>query len=358
MQFFSGPLLGMLSDRFGRRPVVLFSNFGLGLDYILMALAPSLTWLFVGRVISGITAASFSTAMAYLTDITEPEQRAAVFGKVGAAFGAGFILGPAIGGLLGAVHPRLPFWVAALLGLANFLYGLFVLPESLPADRRAPFQWSRANPVAALRLLGSTSTLMVLATIYFIGQIAHVVLPSVYVLYASYRYGWDSASLGLALAIVGICAMVVQIGVIGPVVKRFGERVALIAGLSFGTIGFLITGLSPSGPLSLLGIPFLSLWGVANPATQALMTRLVSPTEQGRLQGAMSSAQSIAQLIGPGIFTLAFAHFVTPGNFELPGAPFILAGAMLIAAMLVATRVLSTMPAVKATAQATPAGGS
>jgi DHA1 family tetracycline resistance protein-like MFS transporter len=358
MQFFFSPLLGMLSDRFGRRPVVLFSTLGLALDYILMALAPSLAVLFVGRVISGITSANISTAMAYLTDITEPEKRAAVFGRVGAAFGAGFILGPAIGGLLGAVHPRLPFYVAALLGLANFLYGLFVLPESLPPDRRAAFQWSRANPIGALRLLGSTSTLMVLSIVYFIGQVAHVVLPSMYVLYASYRYGWDSASVGLALAIVGICAMVVQLGVVGPIVRRFGERTALIAGLSFGTIGFLITGLSPSGMMSLIGIPFLSLWGLANPATQALMTRFVAPNEQGRLQGANSSVQSIAQLIGPSIFTLLFAYFVRPGNFALPGAPFILAGVMLVAAMLVATRVLSTMPAATAEVQPTPAGGS
>jgi MFS transporter, DHA1 family, tetracycline resistance protein len=358
MQLFFSPLLGMVSDRFGRRPVVLLSNLGLGLDYILMALAPSLAWLFVGRVISGITSASFSTAMAYLTDITEPEKRAAAFGKVGAAFGAGFILGPAIGGLLGSVHPRLPFVVAAVLGLANFLYGLFVLPESLPPDRRAPFSWSRANPVGALRLLGSTSTLAVLSTVYFLGQIAHVVLPSMYVLYASYRYGWDTAAVGLALALVGLSAMVVQIGVIGPVVKRFGERLALIAGLSFGTIGFLITGLSPIGTVSLLGIPFLSLWGLANPATQALMTRYVAPTEQGRLQGANASAQSIAQLIGPSIFTLTFAYFIKPGAVMLPGAPFILAAVLLVAAMLVAMRVLTTMPAATAEAEATPAAGS
>ena len=358
MQLFFSPLLGMVSDRFGRRPVVLLSNLGLGLDYILMALAPSLAWLFVGRVISGITSASFSTAMAYLTDITEPEKRAAAFGKVGAAFGAGFILGPAIGGLLGSVHPRLPFVVAAVLGLANFLYGLFVLPKSLPPDRRAPFSWSRANPVGALRLLGSTSTLAVLSTVYFLGQIAHVVLPSMYVLYASYRYGWDTATVGLALALVGLSAMVVQIGVIGPVVKRFGERLALIAGLSFGTIGFLITGLSPIGTVSLLGIPFLSLWGLANPATQALMTRYVAPTEQGRLQGANASAQSIAQLIGPSIFTLTFAYFIKPGAVMLPGAPFILAAVLLVAAMLVAMRVLTTMPAATAEAEATPAAGS
>jgi DHA1 family tetracycline resistance protein-like MFS transporter len=358
MQFFFSPLLGMMSDRFGRRPVVLLSNLGLGLDYILMALAPSLAWLFVGRVISGITSASISTAFAYLTDITEPEKRAATFGKVGAAFGAGFILGPAIGGLLGGLHPRLPFVVAAALGLANFLYGLLVLPESLPAERRAPFSWGRANPIGALRLLGSTSSLTVLAVVYFLGQVAHVVLPSMYVLYASYRYGWDTTTVGLSLALVGICTMVVQVAVVGPLVKRFGERIALIAGLSFGTIGFLIIGLAPIGSLSLAGIPFLSLWGLANPATQALMTRHVAPTEQGRLQGANSSAQSIAQLIGPAIFTLTYAYSIKPGTFALPGAPFILAAMMLVAAMLVAIRVLTAMPAAEAAAQATPAGGS
>jgi DHA1 family tetracycline resistance protein-like MFS transporter len=358
MQFFFSPLLGMMSDRFGRRPVVLLSNLGLGLDYILMALAPSLAWLFVGRVISGITSASISTAFAYLTDITEPEKRAAAFGKVGAAFGAGFILGPAVGGLLGGLHPRLPFVVAAVLGLANFLYGLLVLPESLPAERRAPFSWSRANPIGALRLLGSTWSLTVLAIVYFLGQVAHVVLPSMYVLYASYRYGWDTATVGLSLALVGVCTMVVQVAIVGPLVKRFGERIALIAGLSFGTIGFLIIGLAPVGYLSLAGIPFLSLWGLANPATQALMTRYVAPTEQGRLQGANSSAQSIAQLIGPAIFTLTYAYFIKPGAFTQPGAPFILAAMMLVAAMLVAVRVLTAMPAAKAAAQATPASGS
>jgi MFS transporter, DHA1 family, tetracycline resistance protein len=351
-------VLGMLSDRFGRRPVVLLSNLGLALDYVLMAVAPSLAWLFVGRVISGITSASYSTAMAYLSDITPAEQRAAVFGKVGAAFGAGFILGPAIGGLLGDLHPRLPFWVAALLGLANFLYGLLVLPESLPKERRAPFRWSRANPLAAVRLLGSSAGLMVLAIVYFIGQVAHVVLPSMFVIYTGYRYGWAPATVGLTLAIVGGCAMVVQLAVIGPVVRRFGERIALLAGLSCGAIGFLVIGLSPYGYLSWAGIPFLSLWGLANPSTLALMTRLVSPSEQGRLQGANTSVQSIAQLIGPSIFTLTFAYFIRPDGLMLPGAPFILAATMLVLAMLVAARVIATISAVKTKVQITQAAGS
>jgi MFS transporter, DHA1 family, tetracycline resistance protein len=189
MQFVFSPILGGLSDRFGRRPVVLLSNFGLGLDYILMALAPSLVWLFIGRVISGVTSASMSTAFAYIADVTPPERRAAVFGKVGAAFGAGFILGPAIGGLLGGLDPRLPFWAAAALSLANAFYGLSILPESLPHDRRTPFRWKNANPIGALQLLLSDRVLAGLSVVNFIAQLAHVVLPSTFVLYATYRYG-------------------------------------------------------------------------------------------------------------------------------------------------------------------------
>jgi DHA1 family tetracycline resistance protein-like MFS transporter len=209
MQFFFSPILGGLSDRFGRRPVVLLSNLGLGLDYVLMALAPSLSWLFVGRVISGITAANVSTAFAYIADVTPPEQRAAVFGKIGVAFGAGFILGPAIGGLLGGMDPRLPFRVAASLSFTNTLYGWLILPESLPPERRVPFRWKNANPLGALHLLRSNRVLGGLSVVNFIAQLAHVVLPSTFVLYATFRYGWDATTVGLTLAMVGICAMAV-----------------------------------------------------------------------------------------------------------------------------------------------------
>src|SRR6201992_510990 len=231
MQFFFSPILGGLSDRFGRRPVVLLSNFGLALDYVLMALAPSLIWLFIGRVISVITSASVSTAFAYIADVTPPERRAAVFGKVGAAFGAGFILGPAIGGLLGNMDPRLPFWVAAGLSFANTMYGLLILPESLPRDRRAPFRWKSANPIGALHLLRSDRILTGLSVVTFFTQVAHAVLPSMFVLYATYRYGWDSKTVGVTLAMVGICAMLVQGAGIGPIVRLFGERRALLLGL-------------------------------------------------------------------------------------------------------------------------------
>ena len=342
MQFVFSPILGSLSDRFGRRPVVLLSNFGLGLDYVLMALAPSLIWLFVGRVISGITSASISTAFAYIADITPAERRAAVFGKVGAAFGAGFIIGPAVGGLLGDVDPRLPFWVAAALSFANTMYGLLILPESLPRDRRAPFRWKSANPIGALRLLRSDRILTGLSVSNFFAQLAHAVLPSIFVLYATYRYGGDSKTGGVTLAMVGVCTMLVQGAGIGPIVRVFGERRSLLFGLLCGAAGFFIFAIAPTGPLSWLGIPVMSLWGVSGAAIQALMTKRVAPDQQGQLQGANASVQSVSQLLGPFLFTLTFAYFIgaqTP--LHLPGAPFYLASALVLLALVIAAGTLS-----------------
>jgi DHA1 family tetracycline resistance protein-like MFS transporter len=342
MQFFFSPVLGALSDRFGRRPVVLLSNFGLALDYVLMALAPSLSWLFVGRLISGVTSASISTAFAYIADITPPERRAAVFGKVGAAFGAGFILGPAIGGLLGGMDPRLPFWVAAGLSFVNTLYGMLILPESLPRDRRSAFRWKQANPFGALHLLRSDRVLAALSVVNFITQLAHVVLPSTFVLYATYRYGWDTTTVGLTLAMVGICAMAVQGAAIGPIVQLFGERRSLLLGLVCGVAGFLIFGMASSGKLFWLGIPAMALWGVAGAAMQALMTQRVPPDRQGQLQGALSSVQSLSQLVGPFLFTMTFAYFIGgSAPLKLPGAPFLLASALVALALIVAARTLT-----------------
>ena len=342
MQFVFSPILGSLSDRFGRRPVVLLSNFGLGLDYVLMALAPSLIWLFVGRVISGITSASISTAFAYIADITPAERRAAVFGKVGAAFGAGFIVGPAVGGLLGDIEPRLPFWVAAGLSFANTIYGLLILPESLPRDRRAPFRWKSANPIGALRLLRSDRILTGLSVVVFFTQLAHAVLPSMFVLYATYRYGWDSKTVGVTLAMVGICAMLVQGLGIAPIIRLFGERRALLLGLVCGAGGFLIFAVAPTGPLSWIGIPLMSLWGVSGAAIQSFMTKQVAPDQQGQLQGANTSVQSISQLLGPSLFTLTFAYFIgASAPLHLPGAPFFLASAMILLALAIAAGTLS-----------------
>jgi DHA1 family tetracycline resistance protein-like MFS transporter len=339
MQFFFSPVLGALSDRFGRRPVILLSNLGLGLDYILMALAPTLGWLFVGRVISGMTAASISTAFAYIADVTPGEKRAAAFGMVGVAFGLGFVLGPAAGGLLGAVDLRLPFWVAAALSLLNFFYGLLVLPESLPADRRSPFAWRRANPIGSLVLLRSYPELLGLSSVNFLHYLAHAVLPSVFVLYAGYRYGWTERDVGLALAGVGIFSAIVQGGLIKPIVAWAGERNALLIGLACGALGFAIYGVAPTGAIFCLGVPVMALWGLTGPAVQALMSQRVGPTEQGQLQGAQSSLQGVANLIGPGLFTATFALAIAPQHrWEAPGTPFVLAALMLMIAMVVGAR--------------------
>jgi len=341
MQFVFSPLLGSLSDRYGRRPVVLVSNFGLAADYVLMALAPSLLWLFVGRVISGMTSASISTAFAYIADVTPPERRAAVFGRLGAAFGAGFVLGPAMGGLLGGIDPRLPFWVAAALSLANFLYGLVILPESLAPERRSAFRWRSANPLGALQLLRSDRTLAGLSFVNFIAQLAHVVLPSTFVLYATYRYGWDTKTVGATLAVVGICSMIVQGGAVEPIVRALGERGALMLGLLCGAVGFLIFGAAPTGLLFTIGIPAMAVWGVSNAATQALTTRIVPADLQGQLQGATSSVQSMAQLLGPFLFTLTFAYFIgADAPAHLPGAPFLLASVLLVVALAIAVPAL------------------
>ena len=253
MQFVGSPIQGALSDHFGRRPVVLLSNFGLGLDFILMALAPNLTWLFAGRVISGIASSSFSTAGAYIADVTPPEKRAAAFGMMGAAFGLGFVLGPAVGGLLAVIDPRWPFWGAAATSLLNACYGFFVLPESLARERRAPFRWRRANPVGSLVLLRSHHELFGLATANFLMNLAHVVLPSVAVLYLGYRYGWGPSAVGFTLAAVGVCAMIVQGTLVKPITARLGERRTLITGLLCGAVGFAIYGLAPTPVLYCLG---------------------------------------------------------------------------------------------------------
>jgi MFS transporter, DHA1 family, tetracycline resistance protein len=333
-------VLGALSDQYGRRPVLLISMTGHGLDYVLMALAPSLAWLFVGRIISGITAASFSTAYAYVADVTEPEKRAEAFGMVGAAFGIGFVLGPALGGLLGTVDPRLPFWVAAAFSLANAAYGYFVLPEPLPKERRMGFSWERANPIGSLRLLGRHPELLGLAGVAFLYQLAHAVLPSVAVLYTSYRYGWDHATMGLTLAAVGVASGIVQAGLIKPTVQRFGERTALIAGLLFGAAGFAIYGLATTSAGFWTGIPVMALWGLAGAASMGIMSRLVGASEQGQLQGANASIMALAGLLGPGLFTQAFARSIAAGDgWHLPGAPFLLAAGMLVAATVLAWRI-------------------
>ena len=341
MQFLCSPLLGALSDRYGRRPVILISCLGMGVDFVFMALAPSLTLLFVGRLISGITAATISTAFAYIADVTPADGRAKAFGIVGVAFGLGFVVGPAIGGLLGGVDPRLPFWVAALACIINAAFGWFVLPESLPADRRMAFAWKRANPIGSLRLLLSHRNLAGLAAVDFVTNVAHQVLPSVFVLYAAYRYGWGKIAVGLTLAFVGICSAVVQGLLIAPIVGRIGARRALMLGLLMGALGMAIYGLAPTGPWFYLGAPIMALWGLAGPALQEMMSGQVSPSEQGQLQGANSSSRSITGLLGPALFTGTFAWLLG----WLPGAPFLLSAALLVAAAGLSWLVTKASPA-------------
>lgn len=335
MQFFFAPVLGLLSDRFGRRPVVLISNFGLSLDYLIMALAPNIGWLFLGRVLSGITSASIPTATAYISDVTPPEGRSKAFGLLGAAFGVGFVLGPALGGWLGMYSPRLPFWIGCGGSLLNALYGLFVLPESLaPEKRQTRLRWENANPVGALRLLRSHAELMGLAAVNFLGYVAHEVYMTVFVLYVMYRFGWNQRMVGTSLAVVGITSIVMS-GLVGPIVKWMGDRRALLAGLLFGGLGFVVYGVAWSTAIFMGGILVGSLWSLAGPTSQSLMTRRVSASVQGELQGAIASLRGVAMLIGPGMFSLTFAYFIAPEH-ALPGAPWYLAGALLLVSLVIA----------------------
>ncbi|HSX61543.1 MAG TPA: TCR/Tet family MFS transporter [Tahibacter sp.] len=338
VQFFCSPIQGALSDRYGRRPVILLSNLGLGLDFILMAVVQTLPWLVIARVISGMTAASFSTANAYIADVTPPEKRAAAFGALGAAFGIGFVLGPALGGTLGDVDLRLPFWLAAGLALANFCYGYFVLPESLPAERRTPrYDWSRANPVGALLLLRRYPQVYALAFVVFLSQLAHYVLNTTFVLYADYRYGWGPQAVGYTLGFVGVCNGIVQALLVSRIVRRFGERRAIFVGLAFGALGFAWQGFAATGWISLVAIPLLALWGCAGPATQALVTRQVDPSEQGRLQGSLAGLASLAGIVGPGLYTQIFGWSIAPDSpLHLPGAAFLVAALLLLVAFAIA----------------------
>jgi DHA1 family tetracycline resistance protein-like MFS transporter len=346
MQFIFQPVLGALSDRYGRRPVIVLSNAGMGFDYILMAVAPTLWFLFVGRLISGITASSVSTAGAYIADVTPPEKRAARFGLLGAAFGLGFVIGPAIGGFLGEWDLRMPFWGAGVLSLINAAYGFLVLPESLAAERRSAFSWKRANPIGSFQLLGSSPTLSRLALAGFLQRLAHGSLPSMFVLYADYRYGWDARTVGLALAAVGFAQMIVSGGLVRLSIARLGERGTLVFGLLNGVIGFLIYAAAPNSAIFLIAFPFVALWGLANPAVQSLSTRQVGASEQGQLQGAQASLSGIADMIGPLLFSQIFAAAIASSSrLHIPGAPYYLAGLFVAAALVVCWQIARPVPA-------------
>jgi MFS transporter, DHA1 family, tetracycline resistance protein len=345
MQFLFSPILGAWSDRFGRRPIILLSCFGLGIDYIVMALAPTLRWLFIGRIVSGITASNVSTAFAYVTDVTPPEKRAKPFGYISAAFGLGFIIGPAVGGYLGNSNLRAPFWAAAALSLINSLYGFFVLPESLPPERRAKSAWHMANPLGSLTLLRSHAQLAGLSLVVTLYYLAHNSLPSVWALYTEKRYAWSRGDVGLSLAVVGVCASLISGMLVGPFVKRFGERRSVLFGLLCGTLGFLGFALAYHGWVLYAVIPFIALWGIAAPAVQSLMSRRVDPSSQGKLQGAINSLRAITGMAGPVVFTQVFALAISPrASIHLPGAPYYLAAALLLSSLLLAAWVTKPRP--------------
>ena len=335
-QFGFGPVIGNLSDRFGRRPVLLASLLAFAVDYMAMAFAPTLALLFVGRIIAGITGASYTTAYAYIADVSPPEKRAQNFGLIGMAFGFGFILGPAIGGLLGdQFGTRAPFFVAGGLALLNALYGWLILPESLPPERRRPFDIRRANPVGTLAQLRRYQPIVLgLAMALFLWQIAHQSLQGTWSFYTLYRFEWSPGMVGLSLAAIGVTAAIVQGGLVRIIIPKIGERRAVVFGLLSGLAGFVIYGLASQGWMLFAGIAVAAFSGLAYPSMNALMSQRVAADAQGELQGAVASLASLATIIGPVLMTQLFGYFTSvSAPFQLPGAAFLLAGGLTVASL-------------------------
>ncbi len=342
MVFLFAPTLGSWSDKVGRRPVILIALLGSGLDYFAMSFAPSLTWLFITRAINGLSGASMAASMAYIADVTPPEKRAAGYGMMGAAFGIGFIIGPLMGGILGEHNLRLPFIVAGCLMIVSWLYGAFVLPESLPADRRREFSWSRANPVGALLSIGKFPAALGMALALFLLQVAQFGLHNTWVVYTAHRYQWSSRQVGISLAIVGLGAAIVQAGLARKIIPRIGEKNSLIFGLFISVLAFVGYGTATQGWMIYAIVAVASIGAIAGPAGQAMMSKFVRPDQQGELQGALASGQSVAQVLGPLIATTLFAHFIekNAGHVYLPGAPFYSSAVLAMCALGVTVYVL------------------
>jgi DHA1 family tetracycline resistance protein-like MFS transporter len=354
MQFVFAPVIGGLSDRFGRRPVILVSLLGAATSYLVSGLAPALSWLFIGRFVSGVTAASFSAAGAYVADVTPPEKRAQSFGLIGAAFGLGFILGPALGGALGDVGLRLPYFVAAGLNTLNLLYGLFVLPESLRPENRRPFSLRRANPLGSLRMLGRHRIVLGLTGTLLCGFLGQMILQSVWALHNQARFDWSLRQVGLSLMVVGVATALVQGVVVRAVTPRLGERRVLLVGLAMSVVGHIAFGLANQGWMMYAIIFFFALGGLAGPATQAIISRAVGPKEQGELQGSLNSLAGIASIAGPLVGTGLLARFgPETARPHIPGAPFFAAAAFNALGLVLALRLFARSP--RETAPATAA---
>jgi MFS transporter, DHA1 family, tetracycline resistance protein len=340
LQFFAAPVLGALSDRFGRRPVVLLSNLGSAIDLLMMAVAPTLVWLVAGRMLSAITAASFSAAQAYIADVTPPEKRAESFGLIGMAWSVAFVLGPFLGGVLGSIDIRMPFYVASGLAFLNFLYGCFVLPESLPADKRRPFEFKRANPFGAFKFLVGNPAVLALAGVYFLSGMGHQVYQTIYTFYVDYRFHWTGLLIGITLGIIGITSGIVQGVLVKRIIARIGEKAALYTGMGVGGLGMLLYGLAPTQWFFWSIIPLMAFWGISGPALQSLASKRVAATHQGELQGTFAGLMSITSMIGPllfgGLFSWAVDH---DAQYHLAGLPFFMSSLMLLCGALLAWRV-------------------
>jgi DHA1 family tetracycline resistance protein-like MFS transporter len=347
MQFLFAPVMGALSDRFGRRPVILISLFALAIDFIIQGLAPNIWWLFIGRLVAGVMGANFTTANAYIADVSNDENRARNFGFVGMMFGLGFTIGPALGGMLGGIHLRLPFFVAAGLALVNWLYGYFVLPESLPPEKRSPFQLTHTNPFGTIRQLRAYPIVAGLAAVFVCKSLAQRGLENVWVLYTGYRYSWDQTINGWALCLVGVMAVIVQGGMVRPVVKRFGERKTVILGTIIAAVSFLAYGLASRGWMVPMIIVFGAFGGVAGPAIQSLVTSRVEPTDQGKIQGSLTSLISLTNVFAPILFnTLLFSYFISDdAPVRIPGAPFLFGSILLTLSIFISIRVFRRFPA-------------
>ncbi|MCX7358035.1 MAG: MFS transporter [Alphaproteobacteria bacterium] len=343
IQFFAAPVIGALSDRFGRRPIVLASNLGLGLDFAVMALAPNLAWLVVGRLLSGIASGSAPAAYAYLADVTEPSRRAANFGIMFGVQALGATLGPAIGGFLSATDLRAPFWVAAALCLLNAIYGLLVLPESLSPDRRARFNWAQANPIGALTwLIRTYPKLTGMIAVALLLSLASQGANSITVVYASYRYGWTPQTIGVVLTVFGLASLAVQAGLVSPSTRRLGERTTFLGGMALTTLGLVIFGAAGTGIQFWFGVPLLALGAICGPVMGGYFSRAVADNEQGRLQGAWSGLNAGMGLIAPGLFTVTFASSISAAEHQLPGLAFFLAAALIALAVGIGARAMKS----------------
>jgi MFS transporter, DHA1 family, tetracycline resistance protein len=330
MMFLCSPIIGGLSDRFGRRVVLLTAMCALGIDYCLMGFAPTIVWLFIGRFISGIAGATYAPAYALIADVTPPDKRAQNFGLLGAAFGSGFIIGPAIGGLLGELGPRVPFFAAAACALTNFVFGYFALPETLRQENRRAFAWKRANPIGTLAQLIKHPAISAMLLVIFLWQVAHQVLPATWAYYTQIKFGWSEALIGASLTMTGIVMVISQGGLTRVLIKRFGgERRAAFIGMSAAMCMYLLYGLATEGWMMFAIATLWLLAGLTWPSINALLSQQIPPNAQGELQGGLTSMGSLAAIIGPPIMTQLLASASTP-SFYFPGAPFVLSAGLVM----------------------------